>query len=721
MSNVSEQDDLIIEAGLAEILGRQTPPDLTARIMNALAQRQAAAGVPTGIPLPPPVAGDAMQAVEPPPVQIRRPVAASRNGHLHRRRRQSAWFLLLTVAAVIGLAAWGGWMMLQGRRPAADTLANQGQPDPRPEPNVVAPAVPIDRTPDVDVAPATAVAVEQNAPAAESAGHGFAATPDFSSDDQTGTEDAPAVAGVYVPEMSDGDVVALIDSVISRTWEEQKVVAADAATDEEWCRRTFLRLLGRIPTAAEVRGFAESRSPDKREKLVDQLLNDEAYAEEYARNWSGFWTNTLLGRAGGMSPDDSYSREGLQRYLWDAVQQNKPYDAMAFELLTATGSSHPEAPDFNGATNFLLAGIDDDATLATSQTSRVFLGQQVQCVQCHNHPTNDRKQDEFWEMNAFFRQMKARGRGADQQLVDQDFRGRSGEGENAEVYFEQLNGRVKAVYPVLPDGTEIPRSGNVADVNRREALATWLVRSPQFSRALVNRMWSHFFGFGFTKPVDDMGTHRDVSHPQLLTPLAEQLAAHGYDTKALMRWLALRRPFNLSSRMKAESIADAPYAGTQPLFSHYYTRELQPEEVYESLMLAARSPSSERLTDFATQFHARQSWLGQFMEEMGTDEGNEINTFHGDIRQSLEMMNGPLMQQATSNEEGSLLHQVVNSKMSQNEKIEHLFLAALSRKPSKKEMGAVNQLVAANKGNAAAAFQDIWWALLNSNEFILDH
>ena len=141
---------------------------------------------------------------------------------------------------------------------------------------------------------------------------------------------------------------------------------------------------------------------------VDRLLHDDRYTEEYAAHWGSIWTNLLIGRSGGTDRRSMVSRDGMQKYLRDSFAMNKPYNTMVHELVTAEGSTKPGTPNFNGAVNFLVDKVNDEkGVLATSSTSRVFLGLQVQCTQCHNHPFNQWKQQKFWEFNSFFRQSRS--------------------------------------------------------------------------------------------------------------------------------------------------------------------------------------------------------------------------------------------------------------------------------------------------------------------------
>ena len=175
----------------------------------------------------------------------------------------------------------------------------------------------------------------------------------------------------------------------------------------------------------------KDRSRNKHELLVEKLLFDDQYTEEYARNWTTIWTNILIGRSGGNDRRSLISREGMQKYLRDSFARNKPYDRFVYELVTASGTTTPGSDGFNGATNFLVMKVNEEkASQATAATSKIFLGLQVQCTQCHNHPFNTWKQQKYWEMNAFFRQTRALRRFepntrnlSHAELVDQDFRG----------------------------------------------------------------------------------------------------------------------------------------------------------------------------------------------------------------------------------------------------------------------------------------------------------
>ncbi|HEV7278571.1 MAG TPA: DUF1549 domain-containing protein [Pirellulaceae bacterium] len=521
--------------------------------------------------------------------------------------------------------------------------------------------------------------------------------------------------------------VARINEEIRTAWIDYDLKPSPPATDGEWCRRLYLDLLGRVPSVQELGAFLADTSPDKKAKLVNTLLSSDDYVEDYARNWTTVWTTVLIGRTGGNDQNSLISRAGMQKYLRDSFARNKPYDRMVEELVTATGVTTPGSEGFNGAVNFLVDKVnEEDATLATADTSRIFLGLQVQCTQCHNHPFNEWKQQKFWEMNAFFRQTRALRTFApggnmvsSAELVNEDFAGEGGNPVEAELYYELRNGLLKVAYPVFVDGTDVPKSGFVSDVVRRNELSKFMVNSDYLEKTMANRMWAHFLGYGFTKPIDDMGPHNPPSNPILLDYLAEQFRKNSFNVKELIRWIALSEAYSLSSRVTEDNQLDDPLLGEKPRFTHFYLRQMEAEQLYESLLVATQAHKTRG--SYEEQEAKKADWLGQFVQAFGTDAGGETTSFNGTIPQVLMMFNGDLIRDATSNEPGSYLTTISSSKLSSRDKINYIYLSALARKPSDKELAIANELLRARRGDETAALQDMFWAVLNSNEFIFNH
>lgn len=517
--------------------------------------------------------------------------------------------------------------------------------------------------------------------------------------------------------------VAEIDRQIRAVWTEYGLRPSEPATEGEWCRRVYLDLLGRIPTVEELQEHLSSKSRNRREELVNRLLYDERYTEEFARNWTTIWTNLLIGRTGGTADGSMISREGMQKYLRDSFARDLPYDRFVKELITATGTTTPGSETFNGATNFLIDKVNEEnASQATASVSQIFLGLQVQCTQCHNHPFNEWRQQKYWEMNAFFRQVRAAGGNeSGARLFDQDFAGEGAGADIAEavVYYQERSGYSRTAFPVFVDGTAIERHGSVNQVNRREALANLIVESEYLERAAVNRMWGHFLGYGFTKPVDDLGPHNTPSHPELIGYLAKEFRESSFNLKSLMTWIVLSEPYSLSSRMTSANSADDPSLGETPKFSHFYLRQMRAEELYESLLVATQAHLERG--SYEDQERTKSQWLQQFSTAFGTDEGGEATSFEGTIPQILMMFNGDLIREATSERAGGFLDRIASSPAPGPKKIDYLYLAALSRTPTQDERNLAQAFLDLHQQNTTAALADIWWLILNSSEFIFNH
>ncbi len=520
--------------------------------------------------------------------------------------------------------------------------------------------------------------------------------------------------------------VEYINAQIRQGWAARQITPSPRATDGEWCRRLYLDLLGRTPSADEISQFVGNPAADKRTQLVNRLLGED-FVEEYARNWTTQWFNVLVGRGAGGEGNRMVNREGLQQALRRAFLRNVPYDKLVYDLISAKGVNKPGEERFNGYVNFLADKMAENGLQATARTSQIFLGLQVQCTQCHNHPFNEWKQNQFWEMNAFFRQTHAMRHQRDGQeievweLANQNFAGEDNRPDEAVLFYEQRNGITRAAFPVFVDGSKLTSdSGYVDRVDRRSEFARLVVTSDYLGKAMVNRLWAHFMGFGFTKPVDDMGPHNPPTHPELLDGLAAEFKKNSYDQKALIRWIVLSEPYALSSRFSGKNKQDDPSLGEKPAFSRFYLRQMRAEELYESLLTATEANKAR--SSYEEQEKAKGEWLGQFTIAFGTDENDETTTFNGTIPQVLMMMNGDLVQNAISVEAGGFLHRIAaDGRMDPTRKINHLYLSALGRKPTNSELTAANELLVYRQGDTAAALQDVWWALLNSNEFILNH
>jgi hypothetical protein len=497
---------------------------------------------------------------------------------------------------------------------------------------------------------------------------------------------------------------AYIDAMLRDAWKDAHIKPSAVASDAEYMRRVYLDILGRIPSADEAADFLASKQTGKRAKLVEYLLVNP----DYPKNFGYLWTQTLVGRKPQGRRVDSAS---LSNWLRRQFAENRPWNEVAFDLITAKGSNKE-----NGATNFILAHVQDGAINLTSFTTRIFLGQQIQCTQCHDHPSNDWKQADFWGINAFFKGVRSReetrtdATGAEVYDHTEVF----DEPSNAYSTYEKRNAMIGIAFPTFLDGRKISQG---TDVDRRLELGKYIIdpKNDQFAKAFVNRMWGHFMGRGFTQPVDDFGAHNPPSHPELLDRLANDLRAGGYNVKNLIRWITASDAYNLTSVTTKDNEKD------ETLFSHMALKPMSPEQLFDSLLVAtaAHKAGGDANTD-----KLRTAWANQFIFAFANDEAEESSTFQGTIPQALMMMNGELMEKACGGKAGSFLAKVRDKALTTRQPeaymVKRLYLSALGRYPTSGELARASDFLRSSP-DTLNIMEDLFWALLNSNEFVLNH
>jgi hypothetical protein len=503
---------------------------------------------------------------------------------------------------------------------------------------------------------------------------------------------------------------AFIDQMIEEAWQKAGVKPAKPAADDEFMRRAYLDLLGRIPNIQECRSFLQTREKGKREKLVTYLLDHPDFSKNFATQWAVL----LIGRG---NQGRTVDRASLTSWLRKQFASDRPWNEVVHELISATGSNKD-----NGAVNYVLAHLEFEAVPLTSRTTRLFLGQQIQCTQCHDHPSNDWKQADFWGINAFFKGMKAQEvRTPDatglEKLDHTDLRD-----EPTEEFarFDRRNGLVGVAFPRFLDGRKISQG---TDVIRRAELGK-LIADPNnemLAKAFVNRLWAHFLGRGFVNPVDDFGPHNPPSHPELLAKLGEEFKKSGYDVKKLCRWIMASRAYQLSSGSSGGKAKGGDK--DEGLFAQMQLKPMSPEQLFDSLLTASMAHHTGGSREDSER--RRQTWLQQFIFTFANDEDGESSSFQGTIPQALMMMNGELMETAVSCKPGSFLYELMGQARRQGKSpeafmVESIYLAAFSRHPTAKELARAGHYLG-NNPDSLQVLQDMFWALLNSNEFVLVH
>jgi hypothetical protein len=500
-------------------------------------------------------------------------------------------------------------------------------------------------------------------------------------------------------------MAARIDELLGDTWKTAGVEPTPLATDSEFVRRVYLDLIGRIPSVAETLEFVDDARNDKRSRLVEDLLQRGAWAENFANTWR----DLLL--AGSANPEIQTQAAALENWLRLRFAVNMPYDKMARELMTASVRSGA-ATDMNepSPAAFYLAADYKPEQLAAS-TSRVFLGIQLQCAQCHNHPFATWKREQFWQMAAFFKDINNEMMPAEKpstlatlvNLVAMD---------NADSLL--IPDTKIVVKPEFLDGTTPQRKPNET---KREVLAQWIVNStnPLFARAAVNRLWDHFFGRGLVNPVDHLDTGGPASQPQVFDELAQQFVLHGYDIKYLIRVIVATRAYQLSSQTSGKE-SDQQLL----LFARMPLRRMSGDQLYASFVQATGFQSAGATPQAAQtgDATARDDFQARF-----NDSSVPRTEAPTTILQALALMNGKYTATATDLKQSRVFASIAEAPyLDTKGRIEMLFLSALSRRPDAEEAAQMSAyLTAAPEHDQQAALADMFWSLLNSAEFVLNH
>ena len=490
-----------------------------------------------------------------------------------------------------------------------------------------------------------------------------------------------------------------LDGAINAVLKAQQIKTSKESSDAEFLRRVHLDLIGKIPTVEEVVDFLEDGSKNKREKKINGLIGSELYLDY----WAGLWLNWLIGR----DETDRDRRMGLGRWVRDSLSRNMPYDHFVKTLLTAEGNTQED-----GAANYLLHYDLSPIDLA-AQTSRLFLGLPMQCAQCHDHKTEAWYQEDFYGLAAFFANTRRES-----------------------IYRKNEEGRNEVVGYILKDVSEgsvtIPETGEVIPprfldgvlckdppTKRRHALSEWITAkdNPYFSHAIVNRIWAHFMGRGFVEPLDGFGEEHVPSHPELLDWLAEDFMIYGYDLQYLMRTILNTTAYQRTSGTDKNNQDDEMY------YSRGYIKPLSAEQFFHSMLEATGFERLQKRRDRNRLEEMKRRYLERFIYLIDNGEMEEIEAFNGTVPQALMMINGPLVNDSgSSKERGGVLHYILKTKRTQRDRLNHIYLTILSRYPTTGEISYFDRYLRSSLYRTEAlAYEDLYWALLNSAEFALNH
>lgn len=514
------------------------------------------------------------------------------------------------------------------------------------------------------------------------------------------------VSAVIKPLQADevSDVAVRIDALIAERWQNEGITPALLADDAEFMRRIYLDFAGKIPPVMEVREFLADESPDKRRRLADRLLD----SPNYVAHFTDLWTNVLIPEAAA-DLQLRYLKPGFEAWLRQKLERETPYDDLVREIITA---SFPSTQQYQyqdqftqpSATAFYTAKQGKPENLAAA-TARTFLGVRIECAQCHDHPFDAWQRKQFWRTAAFFASVQNQSpQAVFSPLVERK--------EKRDIKIPDTETVVKAAF-LTGEEPDWQKHGSP-----REALADWITAedNPYFARAAVNRLWAQMFGVGIVDPVDDFSPNNEPSHPELLDELATALVEQDFDIKFILRAIAASETYQRSSE-RSDASQDDPR-----LFAKANLRGLTSRQLFNSLAQATgfyEEPIRRIQSEFAFgQTDAKSDLLQAF--ENATESATDRQTT---IIQALAMMNGSFTGEATDLAKNRTLGAIIDYPgMGTGQRIEALYLATLSRPPRSDELERLTKFVEQGRTKAQReAMSHVFWALLNSSEFMFNH
>ncbi|MBI1790104.1 MAG: DUF1553 domain-containing protein [Acidobacteria bacterium] len=501
---------------------------------------------------------------------------------------------------------------------------------------------------------------------------------------------AVRIAVVANPPMKDYPEVSgnnFIDELVFAKLRRLNIVPSARSTDHEFLRRVYLDAIGVLPTLEDTAAFLESPDPHKRVRLIDQLLQRPEYAEVWATRFADLYRVGLLDQG-------SKGASLLYNWLRQAVREDKPYDLMATELITASGNLF-----YNPTANFYYITERSEPDVIATNISQVFLGVRLECARCHNHPWEKWTQDDFWGFSAFFARMGVKDtyQGDESQILLKDA---------GEVIHPRTKKPVRAKYLDGPTQSEGP------DEDIRENLAGWITApdNPWFARALVNRVWKHHMGRGLVEPVDDFRVTNPPSNQALLDALARDFVSHGYSLRHLVRQILNSAAYQLSSEPNDTNRQDAIN------YSRYYVRRLMAEQLMDALVqitgIPEKYPSFRKGTRAMALPEGAPSYFLKTFGRMPAREKICERDDQPDVAQAMHLISGETLHNKITASGGALDRWLADPSLDDDQVVRRLFLSAgLPPRP----------LPLCGACGRRERLEDVLWAILNSKEFLHNH
>jgi hypothetical protein len=494
-----------------------------------------------------------------------------------------------------------------------------------------------------------------------------------------------------------------IDELVDAKLRKLKIAPSGLASDEEYLRRVFFDLIGLPPGPEEYAQFLGDHSKDKRARLVDALLE----RDEFADLWAARWAETLKVRSDNNSAFGTDRKAAYAYYQWirDEMKRDAPLDEFVRAQVAGTGSNLRNPP-VNLYT--MLPQGQYDAKAVAQDVAQVFTGVRVQCAQCHNHPFDRWTQDDYYGFVSFFTGVK-----------------RKVASEAREFYIYDDPAAPPAKH--LLDGHPVPArflGGDAPDVkgaDPRVALAAWLTAKDNalFRQNLANRIWAVFFGRGIVEPVDDVRVSNPPSNRELIEEMGRRLAAYNFDAKRLIRDICGSRTYQLAAEPNATNRDDAD------LFSHQRLRRLRADVLLDAISQVTATPSTFAETPGGMRavelYEGGRRANSYFLKTFGLCARDSVNAsetrLEPTLAQALHLLNGDTVESKLAR--SPLVERALKAGRTPEEIVNDLYIRALSRKPSQAERKKMLALVTDPKDRKA--YDDIFWALLNSTEFEFNH
>ncbi len=485
-----------------------------------------------------------------------------------------------------------------------------------------------------------------------------------------------------------------IDGLVYKKLRKLNVLPSDTCDDADYLRRVCLDVIGTLPTPDEARRFLSDKHPDRRARLVDELLA----RPEYADYWALKWADLLRVDRQALGHKRAY---GYYKWVRDGVARDKPLDQFAREVVTAEGPLGEVGP----ASFYKVVTKPGEAA---STLSQVFLGVRIACAECHHHPFDRWSQSDFYGMTAFFAPVAVRGGPRDEVLTA------AGAAEAKNPRTGETS--VAHALGVKAQGLQSPGSGDP-----RPALADWMTApdNPFFARNLANRMWAHFLGRGLVEPVDDVRATNPPTNPELLDALAKSLVDSKFDAKQLIRTITASRAYQLSSKPNATNERD------EQNYSRALFRRIDAEVLLDMVCQTTGVP--EKFGGVPAGSRAIQLWdskvphyfLKLFGRPVRASACECERVREPGLAQVLHLLNSPEIH-AKLSDDGGAVARLVKEKADDAALVEEMYLTFTSRYPTDKEKAAaVDYLKHGGKRREAA--EDLAWGLMNSLEFVFNH